>query len=212
MKEGVGMFLYQNMLRQYENIKQKITRVEQQIERLPQGEIYCAKNGTGVKWYYNNGTHREYLHKKNRKLAEQLAYKKYLKKLLKELKQEKSAIDKYLKCGRKEESEAEKMLDISSNYRSLILTYYKPADEFLYEWQKQTYHKSMEYPENLIHQSISGNILRSKSERMIEEALYRAKIPYRYECALQLGEKIIYPDFTIIHPESKKNITGNILV
>lgn len=35
--------------------------------------------------------------------------------------------------------------------------------------------------------------------------LYTNKIPFRYECALQLGESVIFPDFTIRHPE-----TGNL--
>ena len=33
-------------------------------------------------------------------------------------------------------------------------------------------------------------------------ALYKNKIPFRYECALQLGKMIIYPDFTIRHPNT----------
>lgn len=35
-------------------------------------------------------------------------------------------------------------------------------------------------------------------------ALYVNKIPFRYECALQLGDTIIYPDFTIKHPVTEK--------
>ena len=34
--------------------------------------------------------------------------------------------------------------------------------------------------------------------------LYQNQIPYRYECGLQLGEHIIYPDFKIKHPFSGK--------
>lgn len=32
--------------------------------------------------------------------------------------------------------------------------------------------------------------------------LYTNKIPFRYECALHLGETVIYPDFTIRHPQT----------
>ena len=34
--------------------------------------------------------------------------------------------------------------------------------------------------------------------------LQEYEIPFRYECELQLGEKIIYPDFTIMHPRNGK--------
>ena len=35
--------------------------------------------------------------------------------------------------------------------------------------------------------------------------LYINKIPFRYECALQLGEMTLYPDFTVKHP-----VTGEV--
>ena len=35
--------------------------------------------------------------------------------------------------------------------------------------------------------------------------LYINKIPFRYECALHLGETTLFPDFTIRHPK-----TGNV--
>ena len=51
---------------------------------------------------------------------------------------------------------------------------------------------------------INGKMLRSKSEAMIEQALLYANIPYRYECKLELDNKILYPDFTMLHPEMKE--------
>ena len=44
--------------------------------------------------------------------------------------------------------------------------------------------------------------MRSKSEALIDTALYRKQIPFRYECALQLGKWTVYPDFTIRHPNT----------
>ena len=39
---------------------------------------------------------------------------------------------------------------------------------------------------------------------MIDTLLYLNKIPFRYECALHLGNTTIYPDFTILHPHTGK--------
>lgn len=39
-------------------------------------------------------------------------------------------------------------------------------------------------------------------ELLIDNLLYTNKIPFRYECELQLGASIIYPDFTIRHPKT----------
>lgn len=67
-----------------------------------------------------------------------------------------------------------------------------------------TYEKNTNHPENLIYKGISNTLLRSKSEVLIDMLLRSHKIPFRYECALPLGNSIIYPDFTIRHPH-----TGN---
>jgi hypothetical protein len=37
---------------------------------------------------------------------------------------------------------------------------------------------------------------------MIDMVLYVHKIPFRYECALSLGEATLFPDFTIRHPKT----------
>ena len=62
------------------------------------------------------------------------------------------------------------------------------------------------YPEQLTHQTGFGYSVRSKSELLIDFALHAHKIPFRYECALSLGNSTIYPDFTIRHPVSGKLI------
>lgn len=93
----------------------------------------------------------------------------------------------------------------SSEYRQLIYPFYTPAINELANWQSLPYDKNSIHPENLIHKSISGNLLRSKSEAIIDSLLFQNKIPFRYECQLVLGDRILYPDFTIRHP-----ITGNL--
>lgn len=39
---------------------------------------------------------------------------------------------------------------------------------------------------------------------MIVHTLYTNHIPFCYECALHLGTKTVYPDFTILHPQTYK--------
>lgn len=51
--------------------------------------------------------------------------------------------------------------------------------------------------EGLVHRTSKGVAVRSKSELVIAEALSHAKIEWEYEKALNLGESIRYPDFTI---------------
>ena len=41
---------------------------------------------------------------------------------------------------------------------------------------------------------------------MIAMNLYMEKIAYRYECELKIGKAVFYPDFTILHPLTGKEI------
>ena len=91
-----------------------------------------------------------------------------------------------------------------SEYRNLLASHLKPVKEDLLAWMQADYEKNPHFPEMLIHKSISGKLLRSKSEAMIDSYLFRNKIPYRYEEKMQLGNDIWYPDFTIRHPETGK--------
>jgi hypothetical protein len=96
------------------------------------------------------------------------------------------------------------MLLEASEIQKLLSPNFKVMSEELKEWSCAEYERYNRYPEQLIHHSVSGNFLRSKSEEMIDTQLYINEIPFRYECALQLGETTIYPDFTIMHPETEQ--------
>lgn len=58
------------------------------------------------------------------------------------------------------------------------------------------------HPEQLSIKTSSGHFVRSKSEALIDMALFSHRIPFRYECALTLGNNTFYPDFTIRHPKT----------
>ena len=171
---------------------------------MPQGKLICAKNGNRYKWYQSDGHQKIYIPKKNRKVAEQLAKKKYLSFLLEDLLHEKRAIDFYLRHHDSEVGKAERLLTETSEYQKLLSPFFKSKSEELEAWSRMEYESNPKYPDQLIHQGASGTPLRSKSEAMIDMQLFTNKIPFRYECALHLGEMIVYPDFTIRHPKTGK--------
>lgn len=122
---------------------------------------------------------------------------------LEELEKELRATLTYIRiCSKPFESE--NFLANSPEFQRLIAPYFTPISQELSEWMNRPYDQNPYHPENLVHKSISGNLLRSKSESIIDMLLYQARLPYRYECQLLLGEKIIYPDFTIRHPVTGK--------
>ena len=54
--------------------------------------------------------------------------------------------------------------------------------------------------------TLNGEHVRSKSEVIIADRLYAKGIPYKYECPLQIGNRIIHPDFTILRLSDRKII------
>ncbi|MBQ2706359.1 MAG: hypothetical protein IJF60_06040 [Agathobacter sp.] len=97
------------------------------------------------------------------------------------------------------------MLTNESEYRNLLLPHFEPKSERISKWMNSEYETNPKFPEQKLHKTSSGILVRSKSEALIERALFENRVPFRYECALGLGSVIIYPDFTIMHP-----VTGEI--
>lgn len=195
--------VYENMLKTEKKLEKNIELLTSQIKKLPEGTIVCAKNGKNYKWYRSDGHEEEYIHKKDRKLAETLALKKYCSLKKEDAQKELKAIRAYLK--KYEPSQKIKALfEQPSEYWNLLAAYLKPEKEDLLAWMQADYEKNPHYPEMLIHKSISGKRLRSKSEAMIDSCLFRNKIPYRYEEKLELGTDSWYPDFSIRHPNTGK--------
>lgn len=183
-------------------LDEQINSLKSQIESLPEGKIICTPNGKGYKWYRSDEHKSVYIPKSERNLAEQLAIKKYLQQVEKDCIQEKTAIDFYLRhhCP----SNAEDLLINKPGYQELLSSYFKPQSEIIKDWIAAPFEQNPKYPENKIHKTSSGNMVRSKSEVLIDMVLYTHKIPFRYECELHFGDYKIYPDFTIMHPKTGK--------
>ncbi len=191
--------LFYNAEAEQKKLSQKITSLQKKISQLPDGKIICARNGTGYKWYQSDGKTKTYIPKKERFLAEQLAYKKYLSLQLEEFMQEKHAIDSYLSRHSSSEAPSHNLLT-TPGYQELLSSAFTPDSEDLTSWMNAPYETNPQYPENLIYKTVSGHIVRSKSEAMIATLLHMHRIPFRYECALHLGPITLYPDFTLRHP------------
>ena len=188
------------MLLQYKRLEKQIQNLEEQIRTLPSGHLNCAGNGNHIKWYHFDCHKKTYIPKKEHALAEKLALKKYLSLLLEDLLQEQKAIAFYL-SQHSDISKANQLLN-DSKYNALLAPVFTPLSQELSEWINISYERTPKHPELLLHKSSSGNLVRSKSESLIDTLLYLNKIPFRYECALQLGEVTLFPDFTIRHPKT----------
>lgn len=193
--------IYERIQQEYNSICNRISCIQKELQTLPDGKLICSHQTHSSKWYVSDGHQRTYIPKSNRSLAEQLAQKKYLSLLLKDLENEKTALTYYLR-HHSPTGKAEQILTEPSEYKQLLLPYFTPLSQELANWMNSPYEKNTNHPDTLIYNGTSNNYLRSKSEVLIDMLLHSHNIPYRYECALYLGQSIIYPDFTIRHPHT----------
>lgn len=203
-KGGYIFTIYERMLSESKRLEEQIKLLQARISTLPPGHLVCSHNANRYKWYHSDGHHKHYIPKSNRKLAEQLAAKKYLSLLLNELSHEKRAIEFYLQHHNGDIPKSNLLLTEHEEYSKLLSPYFSSFSQELIDWMNAPFISNPKYPEHLIHKSSSGHLLRSKSEAMIDTFLYLHKIPFRYECALTLGDLTIFPDFTIRHPVTGK--------
>lgn len=194
--------IYEKILKESQRLDEQIKTTQAQLNKLPKGKLICASNGKGYKWYRSDGHKSDYLSKKERKLAEKLAHKKYLSLQLKNLIREKNAIDFYLRHHDINAYDAELSLINSPEFKDLLAPHFTPLSQELQNWMQTPYERNTNHPETLTNKAYSGNMVRSKSEVLIDMFLYKNKIPFRYECPLELDGIIMYPDFTICHPKT----------
>lgn len=194
--------LYNQILDESKRLDSQIKHIQALLQNTPPGNIFIVHDSNRIKWFHSHKGKNTYLPKSKREIAEQLSHKKYLNHLLYESIQEKHALDQYLKYHISEVPKSEKMITDSPEYHKLLAPFFQPLSEELNNWMYSSYPHNPHYPEQLNHPAVSGNIVRSKSEAMIDMVLYSNHIPFRYECALDLGESTIYPDFTVRHPKT----------
>lgn len=193
---------YYQIKNRKETIERELQKVTRSLLNMPDGELMCAKNGKGYKWYKKTGTGEKiYLLKSEINLAKKLAMKKYLLAKQKDLINELRACEKYLRAFHGCLTNEDLLLQ-NTEYSRLLNQ--ESFDLETLKWMNEEYERNTNYPENLNVEATQGKMVRSKSEAIIDKLLFLNKIPFRYEAELKLGWSTIFPDFTIMHPVTKE--------
>ena len=195
------------MLSILENELRRITQMEKEINKTikeaPNGGFRCSAN----RGYYQYYQGEKYLSKKKIGYIKKLAQKDYCLKMrekIKELKQNISVL-----IGTYEEME-EVYHKLTPGRKVLVTPLIKPIEEIIAEFEAIEY-QGKEFNEEDIREyyTSKGERVRSKSEKIIADELYRNGIPYKYELPIEFidsrGRIVrIYPDFTALNKRSGK--------
>ena len=205
-KEGCTIFNSNDELKQ---VNKKIAYLESKLKKLPSGLLICNCVKNHVQWYVSDRTERRYIRKCERKYAEDLAKKRYYQVQLAELTSKKRALEMYNReyspeIVRGYRAQIDELLSPDNGFRELLMSSIFKDTEKIEKWKTASFNSNPLYPEKRTIKTDRGEYVRSKSEAIIANALYYHQIPYRYECALNLDGRVYYPDFTIMHPITKK--------
>ena len=207
-------FIKTNYYKQIEEyaiyLQKRIALLEKQQRNLPNATIKCLRRGNSISFYKRvpGKKHKvQYIRRSNMDEIRKIANATYIKRVLPKLKTNLNAAKKFLNfhSGVDESIIAIAMPEYLQALNSNLFLY-KPL--YLKTWQSHPYTRNPYKPEGLIHDTARGEKVRSKSEVLIADCLFEYKLAYKPESPLRLkkSNKTIYPDFTIIHPESLKEI------
>lgn len=196
-----------------EERKEILLRIKKEKQKAlrsgPEGFLRVCKHGKKMQYYHRldskdlNGV---YIKEKDRKLAQKLAQKDYDGRVLKSVEEEIKAIEKYFSCLPK--IAAEEIYEaLHSGRQQLVKPICETTQQYIKNWENVTYEGKGFGAETAKLYTEKGERVRSKSEVIIADSLYRKGIPYRYEYPINLkGWGIVYPDFVILKTEERREI------
>lgn len=189
-------------------VSKKIQIDTQQLNRCPKGHLMKTKNHKKevVYWVtYKDGQRIRKIVTNDLEVQAALAQKGMLEEEIKNLKGIKKALqDASEEIGRVSTLDRGKYLLnhiswFSSQMRDMAAAY-DAAEE---EWLRKPYHQSTYKEETRIYVTSRGLRVKSKSEQIIAELLYKYGIAFRYEQVVPYEGYELAPDFTIRRRDGK---------
>ena len=190
--------------------KKKLSRIiretKRRLDKAPEGCVRIVKHRNGYQFYLRTeggDTSGVYLPVSERRKALALIQKRYDSQIRKAAEKQLDVIDYFLQ---KYDPESLKKIyqSMSEARKEFVVPVELPDEEYVKEWVSRGYTRKNILEGTPEHYTNNGERVRSKSEVMIAEALTQAGIPYKYECPLELGGIVIYPDFTILRQEDRE--------
>ena len=188
-------------------------------EKAPKGRIRISQNGGHPEYYLvtERGSLRgKYLPHSQKTLARQLAQKDYDARLIKLLQKEISTLQNYMKQTSNGRAIPELYDSLCPARRSLITPAILTNEQYAARWQDVSWTGRPFASDAPYICTARGERVRSKSEVIIADTLFRHNIPYRYEFPITLkrsnsadirrdfGSSItLYPDFLCLNTRTR---------
>ena len=194
---------------QLKEIDSLILATEKRIRKganLPQGRMFVKGCHGYPQYYFQDGqTHEKtYLKSSEKRLITQLAQFDYDKKALNLLNKLKAQLDHFLS-----------VYDINSIHdqydklcpgrRQLVMPILPSDDTYVKQWLESHPGLQNPFPQEGVYLTDRGEMVRSKSEKILADLFNSMSIPYQYEPMLELkNHMFVCPDFVLLNIETKR--------
>jgi len=195
-------------------VKTRINQLNQVIQvkseallKAPEGALHIARTENRVQHYCKTGAdkrQRKYIKNGDQNVIEALCQKGYDQKVLMAAKNE------LIQLERLEQRYPllvyEDVYATLDDYRKQYVMPVQVTDEeYIRIWEKEEFVRKEFWGDAPEFYTEKGERVRSKTEILIANALYRYGIPYHYEKPLYLdGYGTIHPDFTVLNVRQRK--------
>lgn len=182
--------------------REQLDRLSHSLEKYPPGKLHHYRNGKYNRFVIiSKGGTTVNVRSKDNSLKRKMAWKILWEARQKDLQAELAACEACLQVL-EHHPHAEEQLLSDPHISELLSTEAAEAD--IQAWMDEPYPRSQKYPEHLIVPSAAGFPVRSKSEAMIISILLDLEIPFRYEQEYTFNGIPMSPDFTLLHPRTRK--------
>jgi len=187
-----------------------ISKLEDQIpdnQQLPETRVKIRMKKKSPQYYLRrSGEKKEkYVPKKDLETVRQILQQSYNRKLYQRLLDMKQELQRF-----KNKYSYEELLEVYDGMcvarRALIDPVIEPISVFVDKWytEYRTDEKNG-FEENLRFPTDRGELVRSKSEKILADLFAKNKIPYVYEPVVRLDKKRhVFPDFVLLNTRTRK--------
>lgn len=195
-------------------IKSAMAALSTHLNRAPKGLLGISSHQGGYQYFHKlpgSSAKGNYIAKDNVGLAKSLAQRDYAQKAMQDLQKN---LDALLKFSQKYDVQSlEKMWEsLHPARRTLLEPFVLTDEEYQKRWENVEFSGRPFASDAAVLMTACGERVRSKSEVIIADTLFRLGVPYRYEYPHKLhredagcgGNIVLFPDFTCLNLRTRK--------
>ena len=186
-------------------------KVVARLENAPKGKLRIKHIDGHIRYFLrteSNDLNGKYLPRAKAKLIQMLAQKEYDEKALTAIDAELSVIKSCRRHWSKlPKYKVEKVYySMAGDIREMITPLIETDQHFIKRWQESGLEKLRYKEEEKRYSTERGEFVRSKSEVVIANLLFKKGVPYKYEYPLCVCGRTVYPDFTVLDVKNRREV------